>query len=195
MTPHSSAKRIVASWAWPRSATMCFSRRTATVSAARAHAGCGLAVGRNGVCVFEHSGGYFAPPLVHAASLTNWTHVAVVYRDGQPNLYLNGVLARTGIEEHATSCIRAQVRAAHPIAAHSATSRNSPARSAAAEIVRLMTSMRATHRRDGGVAAPIDAQCRRGDHCARRAGGRLRTQNSPMARREHLRYRTLRRWK
>jgi len=63
-----------------------------------AHAGCGLAVGRNGVCVFEHSGGYFAPPLVHAASLTNWTHVAVVYRAGQPNLYLNGVLARTGLK-------------------------------------------------------------------------------------------------
>lgn len=62
------------------------------------HAGCGLAVGRNGVCVFEHGGNYFAPPLVHAASLTNWTHVAVVYRDGQPSLYLNGVLARTGLK-------------------------------------------------------------------------------------------------
>jgi len=62
------------------------------------HAGCGLAVGRNGVCVFEHGGGYFAPTLVQAAALTNWTHVAVVYRDGQPNLYLNGVLARTGLK-------------------------------------------------------------------------------------------------
>ncbi len=62
------------------------------------HVGCGLAVGRNGVCVFEHGGNYFAPPLVHAASLTNWTHVAVVYRDGQPNLYLNGMLARTGLK-------------------------------------------------------------------------------------------------
>jgi hypothetical protein len=62
------------------------------------HAGCGLAVGRNGVCVFEHSGNYFAPTLVQAAPLTNWTHVAVVYRDGQPNLYLNGVLARTGLK-------------------------------------------------------------------------------------------------
>ena len=62
-----------------------------------AHAGCGLAVGRNGVCVFEHSGNYFAPTLVQAATLTNWTHVAVVYRDGQPNLYLNGALVRTGL--------------------------------------------------------------------------------------------------
>ena len=62
------------------------------------HAGCGLAAGRNGVCVFEHGGGYFAPTLVYAATLTNWMHVAVVYRDGQPNLYLNGVLARTGLK-------------------------------------------------------------------------------------------------
>ena len=63
-----------------------------------AHAGGGLAVGRNGVCVFEHGGNYFAPTLVQAATLTNWAHVAVVYRDGQPNLYLNGVLARTGLK-------------------------------------------------------------------------------------------------
>ncbi|MEI6077082.1 MAG: glycosyl hydrolase, partial [Verrucomicrobiota bacterium] len=62
------------------------------------HAGCGLAVGRNGVGVFEHSGNYFAPTLVYAATLTNWTHVAVVYRGGQPNLYLNGMLARTGLK-------------------------------------------------------------------------------------------------
>ena len=62
------------------------------------HAGSGLAVGRNGVCVFEHGADYFAPTLVHAAPLTNWTHLAVVYRNGQPSLYLNGVLARTGLQ-------------------------------------------------------------------------------------------------
>ena len=62
------------------------------------NAGSGLAVGRNGVCVFEHGGGYFAAPLVHASPLTDWTHVAVVYRDGQPSLYLNGVLAKRGLK-------------------------------------------------------------------------------------------------
>jgi len=62
------------------------------------HAGSGLAVGRNGVCVFELGSGYFAATLVHPASLTNWTHVAVVYRAGQPSLYLNGTLARTGLK-------------------------------------------------------------------------------------------------
>lgn len=65
------------------------------------HAGCGLAVGRNGVCVFEHGANYFAPTLVHATSIHDWTHVAVVYREGQPKLYLNGKLARTGLKsEH-----------------------------------------------------------------------------------------------
>ncbi|MBN2505264.1 MAG: hypothetical protein JXQ71_01080 [Verrucomicrobia bacterium] len=65
------------------------------------HAGCGLAAGTNGVCVFEHGANYFAPTLVHAATLGDWTHVAVVYRDGRPNLYLDGTLARTGLKsEH-----------------------------------------------------------------------------------------------
>jgi hypothetical protein len=62
------------------------------------HAGSGLAIGRNGVCVFEHAANYFAPTLVHAANLTDWTHVAVVYRDGQPNLYLNGKHVKTGLK-------------------------------------------------------------------------------------------------
>ncbi|HYG35825.1 MAG TPA: LamG-like jellyroll fold domain-containing protein, partial [Clostridia bacterium] len=66
------------------------------------HAGCGLAVGTNGVCVFEHGANYFAPPLVHAATISDWTHVAVVYRDGQPSLYLNGSLARTGLKSDFT---------------------------------------------------------------------------------------------
>ena len=65
------------------------------------HAGCGLAVGTNGVCVFEHGANYFAPTLVHADALTDWTHVTVVYDDGQPTLYLDGVRVRTGLRsEH-----------------------------------------------------------------------------------------------
>lgn len=68
---------------------------------ASGHAGSGLAVGRNGVCVFEHGANYFAPTLVHPVSLADWTHVTVVYRDGRPSLYLNGAPARTGLRsEH-----------------------------------------------------------------------------------------------
>jgi len=61
------------------------------------HAGSGVAVGLNGVCVFEHAASHFAPTLVHAASIIDWKHVAVVYRDGQPSLYLNGVFAHRGL--------------------------------------------------------------------------------------------------
>jgi hypothetical protein len=66
------------------------------------HAGSGLSVGRNGVAVFEHGAGYFAPVLVHPALLSDWTHVTVVYRDGQPSLYLNGALAHRGLKSEHT---------------------------------------------------------------------------------------------
>ena len=61
------------------------------------HAGCGLAVGTNGVCVFEHGANYFVATLVFTGAMEDWTHVTVVYRDGQPSLYLNGKLVRTGL--------------------------------------------------------------------------------------------------
>jgi hypothetical protein len=68
-----------------------------TLSSAGNHAGAGLAIGRNGICVFEHGASYFAPVLVHAVALTDWTHVAVVYRDGQPSLFLNGAFVHRGL--------------------------------------------------------------------------------------------------
>lgn len=61
------------------------------------HAGAGFSVGTNGVCVYEHSANYFAPLLVHGQSISDWVHVAIVYRDGRPSLYLNGKLVRTGL--------------------------------------------------------------------------------------------------
>ncbi len=61
-------------------------------------AGSGLAVGRNGVCVLEHGATYFAPVLVHATPVEDWTHLAVVYRDARPRLYLNGKLVHTGLQ-------------------------------------------------------------------------------------------------
>jgi hypothetical protein len=62
------------------------------------HAGTGLSIGRNGVCVLEHTADYFAAILVWAAPLTNWTHVAVVYREGRPSLCLNGSLVHEGLQ-------------------------------------------------------------------------------------------------
>ncbi len=61
-------------------------------------AGAGVAVGRNGVCVHEHGAAYFSTSLAHAAMLTNWVHVAVVYRDATPALYLDGRMVRTGLK-------------------------------------------------------------------------------------------------
>jgi len=66
------------------------------------HAGSGIAIGRNGVAVFEHGAGYFVPILVHAAPVADWTHVAVVYRDGEPSLYLNGKFVRKGLKSSKT---------------------------------------------------------------------------------------------
>jgi len=69
--------------------------------ASAGHAGCGLAVGTNGVSILEHAAAYFAAPLVHVTPLRDWTHVAVTYRDGQPALYLNGVPVCNGLRsEH-----------------------------------------------------------------------------------------------
>ena len=61
-------------------------------------AGAGFGAGRNGVCVYEHSGFYFPALLVQAAPMAGWTHVAVVYQDGTPSLYLNGQFARKGLK-------------------------------------------------------------------------------------------------
>src|SRR5262249_29654909 len=41
---------------------------------------------------------YFGPTLVHAARITNWTHVTVVYRDQRPSVYLNGKFEHEGIK-------------------------------------------------------------------------------------------------
>lgn len=60
-------------------------------------AGAGVSVGTNGVSVYEHGYGYMPATLVHQAPVSGWTHVAVVYENKQPKLYVNGVLVRTGL--------------------------------------------------------------------------------------------------
>ena len=61
------------------------------------HACAGVSVGTNGISVYEHSDGYMPPLLVHQAAVSGWTHVVVVYENRRPRLYLNGVLAKTGL--------------------------------------------------------------------------------------------------
>lgn len=59
-------------------------------------AGAGVSVGTNGVSVYEHGPGYMPATLVYQNTLSGWTHVAVVYQNRQPSLYVNGQLVRTG---------------------------------------------------------------------------------------------------
>lgn len=58
----------------------------------------GISVGTNGVSIYEHAGGYMPPLLVWAGTLSGWTHLAVVYRNRQPFLYINGALVQTGLQ-------------------------------------------------------------------------------------------------
>jgi hypothetical protein len=66
------------------------------------HAGSGISVGTNGVWVIEHSADYWGAPLVYAATITNWTHVAVVYEKNRPRLYLNGKFVHEGLQSTCT---------------------------------------------------------------------------------------------
>ena len=62
-------------------------------------ANAGVSVGTNGISVFEHGPSYLPSLLVYDAPtpITEWTHIAVVYENRTPRLYVNGVLVRTGL--------------------------------------------------------------------------------------------------
>ncbi len=60
------------------------------------HAGVGLSVGVNGVAVVEHADHYFPVVVETPWDAKDWVHVAVVYRDKTPSLFVNGALAATG---------------------------------------------------------------------------------------------------
>jgi hypothetical protein len=60
-------------------------------------AGAGISVGTNGISVFEHAANYLPSLLVYDQPLSGWNHIAVVYVNKQPRLYLNGTLVRTGL--------------------------------------------------------------------------------------------------
>jgi hypothetical protein len=59
--------------------------------------GAGVSVGTNGVSVFELGSAYNPALLVYDTAITNWAHIAVVYSNQQPSLYLNGALVRVGL--------------------------------------------------------------------------------------------------
>lgn len=59
------------------------------------HAGAGLSIGRNGITVYEHAANYLPSRLVYSNDLSGWTHVALVYANRRPRLYVNGELVRS----------------------------------------------------------------------------------------------------
>ncbi len=63
------------------------------------NAGAGVSVGTNGISVYEHGNGYISPLLSYTfpATITTWTHVAVVYTSRTPSLYINGSKVATGL--------------------------------------------------------------------------------------------------
>jgi len=61
-------------------------------------AGMGVAVGTNGVAVVEHAACYAPALLVYHGALSGWTHVAVVYTNNRPTLYLNGAYVKQGLQ-------------------------------------------------------------------------------------------------
>jgi hypothetical protein len=56
----------------------------------------GVSVGTNGISVCEASDNYQPSVLVDNRPLAGWKHVAIVYRDRQPSLYLDGVFEKAG---------------------------------------------------------------------------------------------------
>ncbi|MED3833350.1 LamG-like jellyroll fold domain-containing protein [Peribacillus frigoritolerans] len=60
-------------------------------------AGIGISVGYNGISVYEHSVNHLPATLVHRVSIFNWTHIAVVYKNKTPYLYINGEFIKKGL--------------------------------------------------------------------------------------------------
>lgn len=76
----------------------------------KGHSGSGFAVGINGISVFEKSDEVYAAILISPQKIEGWTHVAIVYRDGIPELYINGDFIKKGI----SSGLKSHSRVSYP---------------------------------------------------------------------------------
>ncbi|QOS89600.1 MULTISPECIES: glycosyltransferase [Bacillales] len=59
-------------------------------------AGVGVSVGTNGISIYEHTIDHLPATLVYDAPINGWTHIAVVYVNKKPTLYINGKFTKTG---------------------------------------------------------------------------------------------------
>ncbi|WP_255255275.1 glycosyltransferase [Bacillus pseudomycoides] len=60
--------------------------------------GAGVSVGTNGITVYEYSCNYLFPLLTYEIEIENWTHIAIVYENKTPNLYVNGSFVKKGLK-------------------------------------------------------------------------------------------------
>ena len=74
------------------------------------NAGAGLSVGTNGIFVTAHGDNYMPPLAVYSGSLgATWHHVAVVFENKTPKIYLDGTLVKTGSQSSRTTYSPTQV--------------------------------------------------------------------------------------
>jgi hypothetical protein len=60
------------------------------------HAACGLTIGRNGIAIWENSGGDPEIVLSVETPVSGWSHIGLVYSNGKPMVYLNGKFLKEG---------------------------------------------------------------------------------------------------
>ncbi len=68
----------------------------------------GLAIGTNGVVVYQHSSNVFSSLLTYSGTIQTDSDIAVVFVNKTPTLYINGVQVATGIQSDGTT-VRASV--------------------------------------------------------------------------------------
>jgi hypothetical protein len=61
-------------------------------------AGAGVSVGKNGIVVGTHAASYMPPLAVYSGNISGWHHVAVVFENKIPKIYLDGTLVKTGLQ-------------------------------------------------------------------------------------------------
>ncbi|MHA6247173.1 glycosyl hydrolase [Pontibacter sp. CAU 1760] len=64
------------------------------------HAVSGVALGRNGVAVWENTANLPVFVLAAPVAISGWSHIAIVYSEGVPSVYVNGQLVKTGEKKH-----------------------------------------------------------------------------------------------
>ncbi|RYY36505.1 MAG: hypothetical protein EOP46_06185 [Sphingobacteriaceae bacterium] len=62
----------------------------------KGHGIAGFTTGRNGIALYHGSTGKIKLVLVIKQPITGWTHLAIVYNQGKPSVYLNGVFFKCG---------------------------------------------------------------------------------------------------